>query len=323
MTAIRYTEDGLEEARKTQDIELMVPPAFALCTAYLQTSQYENIVHKIPEVIRLIEKTRRESEFFIITINPYSYICGQCGFALAILGRFEEGKAYLEKALHNATRVNDPATLGLTQLMYGYVFHVEGAWDSAKEHLKKAIAHSEEAKYQMGVAWALCILGNVHSHLGDPETGRRQADEGLRISLDSGIKLVLPFSYWAIGEVYLDLRDSDNARTFMEEALRLSRKNSEKGNEGLALVGLGRVLGKRQPPLTEQAEECFSKGISILQIQKMKPMLSCGRMYLGEFYLDTGDKKKAIENLKKAEGMFQEMGMDYWLNRTKEFLGKV
>jgi hypothetical protein len=31
----------------------------------------------------------------------------------------------------------------------------------------------------------------------------------------------------------------------------------------------------------------------------------------------------AIKNLKKAEKMFQKMGMDYWLVRTQEVLAKL
>jgi hypothetical protein len=44
---------------------------------------------------------------------------------------------------------------------------------------------------------------------------------------------------------------------------------------------------------------------------------------LGEFYADTGRKKEAQENLKKAEWMFQEMGMDYWLAKTQEALNRL
>ena len=38
---------------------------------------------------------------------------------------------------------------------------------------------------------------------------------------------------------------------------------------------------------------------------------------------DAGQKEKAIEKLKKAESLYQEMGMDYWLNRTREVLETV
>jgi hypothetical protein len=39
---------------------------------------------------------------------------------------------------------------------------------------------------------------------------------------------------------------------------------------------------------------------------------------LGELYADTGHNEKALENLKKAEPEFKQMGMDYWLGRTYE-----
>ena len=38
---------------------------------------------------------------------------------------------------------------------------------------------------------------------------------------------------------------------------------------------------------------------------------------------DTGQREKAVETFKKAEGAFQEMGMQYWLRRTQEALERV
>ena len=53
---------------------------------------------------------------------------------------------------------------------------------------------------------------------------------------------------------------------------------------------------------------------------RLKSYFSQGYLYLGEFYTDIGQKEKAQENLKKAERMFQEMGMDYWLVKTQAAL---
>jgi hypothetical protein len=55
---------------------------------------------------------------------------------------------------------------------------------------------------------------------------------------------------------------------------------------------------------------------------KLRPCFSQGYFFLGELYVDTGQREKALENLKKTERMFQEMGMDYWLAKTREILGK-
>jgi tetratricopeptide (TPR) repeat protein len=102
--------------------------------------------------------------------------------------------------------------------------------------------------------------------------------------------------------------------------LRHSRKNKEKAIEGSAMIWLGRVLGKKEPQQRTKAEECFSQGLAILDELEMKPAYAQGRLYLGEFYLDGGEKEKALENLKEAEGLFQEMEMEYWLDRARRHL---
>jgi len=40
-------------------------------------------------------------------------------------------------------------------------------------------------------------------------------------------------------------------------------------------------------------------------------------------YLHAGEKEKALENLKKAEGMFREMGIDYWLGKARDLLAAL
>ncbi len=41
---------------------------------------------------------------------------------------------------------------------------------------------------------------------------------------------------------------------------------------------------------------------------------------MGEFYADTVQTEKALEDLKKDEAALREMGMDYWLRKTQEML---
>jgi tetratricopeptide (TPR) repeat protein len=93
--------------------------------------------------------------------------------------------------------------------------------------------------------------------------------------------------------------------------------------EGSSWTWLGRILGKTDPSQSDKAEECIVKGVKILEEMDIKPWCSEGYFYLGELYADTGKREKALENLKKAEVMFQEMGMDYWLARTKELMKRL
>jgi hypothetical protein len=56
---------------------------------------------------------------------------------------------------------------------------------------------------------------------------------------------------------------------------------------------------------------------------ELKPYVSRGYLYMGEYFVDTGRKEEGLEFLKKSETMFSEMGMEYWLHRTQGILDGV
>ena len=74
---------------------------------------------------------------------------------------------------------------------------------------------------------------------------------------------------------------------------------------------LGMIIRKSETSHHKKADEYISKGIKILQELKLKPALAKGYLDQGELFLDNNEPKEAIENLKTAESMFQEMGMDF------------
>ncbi len=175
----------------------------------------------------------------------------------------------------------------------------------------------------MGSALSWSGLGYACAMLGDRETGKRHAEKGLEIHRDSGAEMFLSMAHYLLGWIHLDLGDLKNARSLAEEALRLSQKNNEKHIEGWSWLLLGRILGKTEPLEINKAEECILKGIEICKELKIKAYYSLGHLYLGELYLNGGKKEKAMDNLKKAEGMFREMGMDYWLGKAQEVLARL
>jgi len=103
----------------------------------------------------------------------------------------------------------------------------------------------------------------------------------------------------------------------------LAQNSNEQHIEGISKIWLGRMLGRIKPSQIDKAEEFILKGMEINKKLKIKPEYALGYLFLGELYLNTMEKKKAGENLKRSEEMFQEMGMDYWLARTQEVLAKV
>lgn len=324
--AIRYTEEGLEKAMKTGDLELIAPLSVTVCTSYSATSRYEGIAQLMPGIITLIEQAGREADLFSITLNPYSYICGGCGSALGHLGIFDKGEIYLSKAFDNAEKIGHAATMGATLFNFGWWCHAKGCFDDARQHLERCIPFFEEAKWHLGVALASCMLGHVNLLLGDPAAGVKMAEKGIEMYQASGIELYLAWCNWLAGSIYIEVDASANAEKFMQEAMRLARKNNERGVEGLALVGLGRVAAKslssRDSEAKARAEARITSGLTLLNDLKMKPWAALGHMFLGELRLKTGDRDKAIKDLATAATMFREMEMVFWPDRVKGLLEK-
>jgi hypothetical protein len=72
-----------------------------------------------------------------------------------------------------------------------------------------------------------------------------------------------------------------------------------------------------------KAEEMALQGIDILEQLGLKAWIPYCYRFVGEFYADTGQTGKALQALRKAEEVGAEMGMMYWLDKTREALGKL
>jgi tetratricopeptide (TPR) repeat protein len=122
------------------------------------------------------------------------------------------------------------------------------------------------------------------------------------------------------GVIHFDLSNLSESKLHAEQALNLAQINHEKHYEGISWFCLGRTLGKIEKSQIDKAEKYILQGMKIFDELKIKPYYASGYLSLGELYADAGKKERALETLKKAETMFQEMGMDYYLARTKKLL---
>jgi tetratricopeptide (TPR) repeat protein len=323
LRGMKYAESAFEEARKIQDVDLMVPAAFEICTPTMGAGEFHKTVDIAISVLNLIEKTKRQSDFFGQSMNVYSALCGRCGACIASLGNFNEAEAVLEKGLYNATAIGDLRALAFVELYFGHMFWEKGAWERAKEHYEICIKYSQEIKWPLPLSLAWSGLGYACSFLGDQVTAGKNIEKGLKIQLDAGIEFWISQHYVFLSAVRFNSGDLKGALGFIKTALQLSQKNATKFMEGQSLIWMGRIVGRSDPSRKDKAEQYILRGINILEKVELKPFYTLGRFFLGEFYLDAGQREKAAKSLKEADGMFQEMGMDYWLGKAQEVLGKL
>jgi len=211
----------------------------------------------------------------------------------------------------------------MIELYYGWIIVFKGDGRSALKHLENSLNYFDEQEAPLFLAQVSWGLGMGHHLLGELEAARNHLQKGLKMMKDMESPFILSYFYYGLSMIHLDSGEFENAQSFAEKALDFSQKNNEKWAEGISLNLMGRILGKKEPPEIERAEEHILQGIKILEELKSKPFYSQGYLFLGELNADTGQKEKALENLNKAEKMFQEMGMDYWLAKTQEVLKKV
>jgi tetratricopeptide (TPR) repeat protein len=273
-------------------------------------------------VIQLLKKTGKEYESFGSGLNIYSTLLAYCGLAMAYIGDFDKGEALLEDGLRFAHEINDKTSLGIIEYFYGWLFSwIKGDGKNAMKHFPNSVKYLEEARWPtvLGLAWS--GLGSGYHLLGNPQKARKFIEKGLSIQKDVA-------SYWLCAHfvllcmVHFDSGDIRAAQRSAEEAVRLSYSGKEKNHEGYSRLWLGRILGKAERSEKEGKQQILH-GIRICEELKIRPHLAQGYLYLGEFCVDRGQQNEAMKNLRKAEEMFQEMGMDYWLAKTSAVLSEL
>ena len=323
LLGIQYSEKCFQEAEKIEDVELMASAGCALALSYFFSGECLKVVDMAPKVIRLLEKTKRESEFFGRPVSAYVHLNLFHSAALIFLGRFPEAETFCEKALRCARSMDHLSSIGQAEMYYGFLFARKGDGRNALEYLESSLKHLEEGGFLLLLPFVLAFSGFAYHCLGKLDKARNHLQNALEMQKDLGNPFMMSLSYNGLSMVLLDLDGFEDAQKCAEKALNLAQQNKELSSEGMSWIILGRIIGKKEPTDPGKAEEHILKGIKMLDDLKLKPDVYIGYLYLGELYADMGQREKAMENLKKAEKMFQEMEMDYWLAKTKDALEKV
>jgi len=322
LKGIKYCEDSYRESEEINDIGLIASAGGYLCLLYWWAGECRKSVAVASKVIALLETTQRQAESFGRPFNLYSVIHAWYANCTTMLGNFEKAKALLEKGLDFGLKIKDIRSLAVLELQSGFARNFMGEAKDAIAHLKNCIKYCEQGFfYLFGITWV--NMGWSHFLLGDLKTAREFTQKGLKFHSGAENQADMGFFYWILGMIDLDSSELGNAQNHAEKALKLCQQMHQKWIEGLVWILLGRISGKRGKPKPKKGEEFILQGIKILDELKLKALYAPGYHYLGELYTDTGQKDKALETLKKAEKMFQEMEMDYWLTKTNEVLDRL
>jgi len=315
-----YVEPHFNEAKKAQDINLMVPLSVALCFSYSHSGYIFKASGIISDVINLLEKENRQNDYFDMQFSAYAWLCTHYGFCLSLLGNFDKAKFYLEKGLGLGIENNDKYIIGVSHFYYSVLYSIQGDGKRTIEHSTKGLNYYQEGDMLSHTGHSWLNFGYGHYLLGDLDTAKKHAEKGYAIYKDISTTYAIFVFPKMLSDICLDLGDIATAHNYAEEAFDLSIKANNRYGEGESLILLGRILGKSSR--SGESEKNITQGIKILEELKLRPYLSQGYFYLGELYANTGRKDEALINLNKALSMCQEMGIGYWPDKIQEVLDR-
>jgi class 3 adenylate cyclase/tetratricopeptide (TPR) repeat protein/ribosomal protein L40E len=319
----RYSEKAFEDAEKIQDLESMARSAPDIAGSYVVGGEYKKAIDIAARVTNLIEKTQMQGETFGGPANVYSGLMTDCGWSIGMLGDFEEASVLFDRALENAASFGNVSTQGFTECYSGMVCLNRGDWKDARNHFQTSIKICEKTSFLLPLAVAWSGLGLAEAELANPEGGIKFVERGLKIQRDTGADWLMCFHFFSRGICHWHSGDLARAIDLMKESHRLAENNQEKHNAGKSLIWLGRLTGIADSPNKNEAIEYIQRGLKILRALQTKPDVSIAYLFLGEIFWSLGLADKASSFLKKAAEMFEEMGMEYWLDKTQEILEQL
>ncbi len=318
---LECAEKCVHLAQKTEDIELMVVNALNYFYATVYTGDFEKFVDISSKAIDLLEKTKKEAESFGRPANAYSFLCATSGFAMGQLGKFNTGEIFCEKGQRFASKIDHLFSIALVETFYGFYFCTKGHGALALQHAKESINLMEKINIgPMGLAIAYFPLTWSYLIIGDHEACQTYSKKSIKMMIDINLHIFVGLISWILSESYFESGNIKCACESVEETLTLSRKIDSKYIESKSLILNGRISGKIDPSKIAVAENNILNGLEFLKEKKLNPDIAQGYLFLGELYADIGRKDEALANLKKAEKMFINMEMDYWLKKTQKVL---
>jgi class 3 adenylate cyclase/tetratricopeptide (TPR) repeat protein len=317
---MKYEEDSFGEAEKLQDSEMIVRIGANLCISYDYAGEYRKIVQIAPRIMALLERTSEMFEFLGSPVDLRPGLHGLYGHALGYIGKFAQGEEVCEKALSLAQEGDNLYTMGYVEFFYGCMFVPKGDGENAVKHLQRSVEYFEKLQAYVVLPVTLSLLGMGYYLRGDPGKALGLLEKGLKMRNYTEVPGFLSLQHLTLSSAHLGLGNLHEARVHAERALHLGQTNHERYCEGISWIQLGRTAGKMEKSSIEKAEEYILKGMKILGELETKPAYAQGCLSLGGLYAEAGQKEKALESLKKAEAMFQEMGMEFWLAQTKKLL---
>lgn len=319
-----------EKRRRASDVEPLVEVVWQLC----QAEQWQ-------EAFTLMERevifaTLKRSGGNAILLELYlqllpldkwrperaqeARIYNCLGVVYRMLGRMEQARVFLDKALRIYTEDGDHLGQGRVLNDLGRVFADLGSEKQAQSNYEQALRLYQQQGHLSGEGSALNNLGWVCITLGQSKQAQQYYEQALSIFKEIGDRIGEGATLNNLGRVYEDLGQGEQAQAYYEQALSIFREERDRKGEAWSLNNLGKVYRK-----LKQYEQSLQYLEQALQIRREIDRRGEGRTLknLGTVHEKLGNKNQAMQYYQEALNIAQEIEDHEGQGKTLRNLGKL
>ena len=307
---IRSGQRALEIAMATGDLALQAATNFHLGELYDALGDHRRAAEVLRSNVEALdqeslpEPLRRSA----LPIHSRAWLA----LSLAELGEFAEGVVPAEEAVRLAEAADRPFDLVTAYFGVGYLHLRRGDLDRAIPILERILALIQAGNFS---TW----FGTIESSLGYAYALSGRMGDALPL-LERA--MARERGYYRrrlayLSEAYLREGRFEEAIRLAQQFFQRSHDRKERGYEAWALRLLGEIASHRDPAEVEKAEDHYHQALALAAELGMRPLVAQIHLELGGLYRRTGERAKAREHLTIASGLFREMEMRFWLERSE------
>jgi DNA-binding SARP family transcriptional activator len=304
--AMVLAERGPAEQRDRRIVELVLRQAFSL-----------SVLGRFREVLELVLREQPRVEQLGVPA-----LTAQYAFRLAIahtyVGDLEAAARHGARALAEAERCGDRATLGKTHYVLAFRSYSAGHGLVAVEHARRAVPLLEAAgeSYWLGLAWFMLAVN--HQLIGELAEALHAADQAQAIGENTGDGRLRGFAWQAKGMVFTARGEGRASIEAFRRSLELS---VDPFARALARARLGYACLESGDG--EQAVALLQEATQFLRHAGSRAALGYALAFLAEAWLGRGDRRQARALAEESLVILREGRLDFWLALTRRTLGRI
>jgi len=241
-----------------------------------------------------------------LNLSVDSQIASSLGLAHMNQGNFEEGIKEMQKALNQATLLNDKRAMANLNTYIGVVQMEKDDHTAALKSLEEGLKMSESLGNKLFMCICTGCIGSIYQAQGDFKAAMKNFQIDLAMSLELGDKQGISIAHGLVGELQVILGEFKRAKKSLKKSLRLSREIGYQKGLAKAENNLGDIFYLQKK--YKKAQKKYTSAVDISRAIDNKIVMGESLLELAATYLELDKLDKAHMAFSEAVIIGQSLG---------------